>query len=215
MLDLFKKNAPKETGVIGSPSPKMLGDGFAVIPEDSKFVSLCDGEISMIFETGHAYAVTSVDGVEVLVHIGIDTVKENGYGFKILKKAGDRVLRGAAVIEADIDYLKTKYDLTTPCIITNIWDINNLEINHEDCNLVIKYSKQSVNIKVNFITNKINSADLLLTCPEWAAIYKARTERSAISLQPNHYHRRFEFTQRQTFHLPFPLSPSSILLYVF
>lgn len=157
MLNFFKKNAPKETGVIGSPvkgniikiedvkdetfSSKMLGDGFAVIPEDSKFVSPCDGEISMIFETGHAYAVTSVDGVEVLVHIGIDTVKENGYGFKILKKVGDKVLRGDAVIEADIDYLKTKYDLATPCIITNIWNVKNMVINHEDCNLVIKYSK--------------------------------------------------------------------------
>lgn len=157
MLNLFKKNIPKETGVIGSPvkgniikiedvkdetfSTKMLGDGFAVMPEDSIFVSPCDGEISMIFETGHAYAVTSVDGVEILVHIGIDTVEENGYGFKILKKAGDKVLRGDAIIKADIDYLKTKYDLITPCIITNICDIKNIEKNHEDCNLVIKYHK--------------------------------------------------------------------------
>ena len=157
MLNFFKKITPKETGVIGSPvkgniikiedvpdetfSTKMLGDGFAVIPADSKFVSPCDGVISMIFETGHAYAVTSVDGAEILVHIGIDTVQENGHGFKILKKTGDKVLRGDVIIEADLNYLKAKYVLVTPCVITNTDDFSIIEKNLEDCNAVIKYKK--------------------------------------------------------------------------
>lgn len=157
MLNIFKKTAPKETGVIGSPvkgtiikidevedetfSSKMLGDGFAVIPQDSKFVSPCDGEISMIFATGHAYGVTSVDGIEILVHIGIDTVEENGKGFRILKKAGDKVMRGDTIIEVDLDYLKAKYNLVTPCIITNLCDIKSMEKNYADCNLTVTYKK--------------------------------------------------------------------------
>lgn len=157
MFNLFKKKIPKETGVIGSPvsgkiikieevkddifSTKMMGDGFAVIPDDSKFVSPCDGKISMIFPTGHAYGITSVDGVEILVHIGKDTVEENGNGFKVVKKTGDSVFRGDVVIEADIEYLKSKYDLVTPCIVTNLDEIKNMEIKHYNEEIIIKYNK--------------------------------------------------------------------------
>lgn len=156
MSIFFKKVTPKETGVIGSPvkgkiikieevndetfSSKMMGDGFAVIPEDSKFVAPCDGKISMIFPTGHAFGVVSVDGIEILVHIGIDTVDEKGKGFKVIKKVGDSVLRGDIIVEAELDYLKSKYDIVTPCIITNLSEIKSMEVDYNS-SVVIRYNK--------------------------------------------------------------------------
>jgi sugar PTS system EIIA component len=137
MFRLFKKVAKtQETGVIGAPvlgkvinieevndeifSQKMMGEGFAVIPENSSFVSPCDGVLTAVFPTGHAFGVRTPDGLEILVHIGIDTVSEKGKGFKILKKADDIISRGEAVIEVDLNYLKSKgYDLVTPCVVTN------------------------------------------------------------------------------------------------
>lgn len=67
-------------------SSKIMGDGVAVIPEESVIKAPADGKLTMIFETGHAFGMEVDNGLELLLHIGIDTVNEKGNGFKILKK---------------------------------------------------------------------------------------------------------------------------------
>ena len=89
-------------------SDKVLGDGVAIIPADGKIVSPVDGEISTVAETGHAYGFTSEDGLEILVHVGLETVSLNGECFKVYGKAGDKVKKGDLVAEVDLGYLKEK-----------------------------------------------------------------------------------------------------------
>ena len=87
-------------------SQKVLGDGAAIIPEDGKIVSPVDGEISTVSETLHAYGFTSDDGLEILVHVGIDSVALKGAGFTAHVKEGDKVKAGDLVAEVNLDVLK-------------------------------------------------------------------------------------------------------------
>lgn len=100
-------------------SSKIMGDGVAVIPEESVIKAPADGKLTMIFETGHAFGMKADNGLELLLHIGIDTVNEKGNGFKILKKSGDAVKKGTPVVELELETLKEKYDMTTMVIVTN------------------------------------------------------------------------------------------------
>ena len=87
-------------------SQKVLGDGAAIIPEDGKIVSPVNGEVSTVSETLHAYGFTSDDGLEILVHVGIDSVALKGAGFTAHVKEGDKVKAGDLVAEVDLDVLK-------------------------------------------------------------------------------------------------------------
>ncbi len=89
-------------------SEKILGDGVAVIPDNGKIVSPVNGEVVSVSDSLHAYTFKSDDGLNILVHIGLDTVKLKGKGFKALVKAGDKVKRGTPVAEVDLDVLKEK-----------------------------------------------------------------------------------------------------------
>lgn len=100
-------------------SSKIMGDGVAVILEESVIKAPADGKLTMIFETGHAFGMEADNGLELLLHIGIDTVNEKGNGFKILKKSGDAVKKGTPVVELELETLKEKYDMTTMVIVTN------------------------------------------------------------------------------------------------
>ena len=101
-------------------SKKMMGDGIAIIPKENIAYSPCDGELTMLFPTKHAFGITMNDGVEVLVHIGMDTVNLNGVGFKSFKNKGDKVKHGDKIIEFDENYLSREdLDMTTMVIITN------------------------------------------------------------------------------------------------
>ena len=101
-------------------SKKMMGDGIAVTPKDNVVYSPCDGEITMVFPTKHAFGITTNNGVEVLIHIGMDTVNLNGVGFKSCKNKGDKVKHGDKIIEFDDNYLSREdLDMTTMVIITN------------------------------------------------------------------------------------------------
>lgn len=98
----------------------VLGKGVAIIPEEGKIYSPCDGIISAIFPTGHAVGITSDSGVEVLIHIGMDTVKMEGKGFDKKVKEGDRVTLGQILVEFDMEAVtEAGYSLVTPVIITN------------------------------------------------------------------------------------------------
>jgi len=108
---------------------KMLGDGFAITPEENVVKSPCAGEIVQIFSTGHAVGIKTKKGLEVLVHIGIDTVKLDGEGFTKLVENGDKVEVGTPLIEVDLDFIKENApSISTPVIITNMEKVKNMEI---------------------------------------------------------------------------------------
>ncbi len=101
-------------------SQKILGDGFGVIPTQGDFFSPASGVVSDVTDTLHAYCITTDDGLEILVHIGIDTVELKGQGFTPLVKKGDRLGAGDALAHADLDFLKEKgYSTATAVVITN------------------------------------------------------------------------------------------------
>ncbi len=101
-------------------SEEILGRGVAVIPSDGKFYAPADGTVTTIFPTGHAAAVTTEDGAEVLIHIGLDTVRLNGKYFNIIAGQGQKVKAGDLLIEADLEQIRLEgYDTITPIIICN------------------------------------------------------------------------------------------------
>ena len=98
----------------------VLGKGAAVLPEEGKLYAPADGEIITLFPTLHALGMMTKDGVELLIHIGLDTVQLNGEGFKAHISQGDQVKKGQLLIEFDIDFLEKKgYCLETPVLVTN------------------------------------------------------------------------------------------------
>lgn len=105
-----------------------LGEGVAIIPEDGCIVAPFDGTVSMVFETGHAVGLISDDGVEVLIHIGLDTVKLNGKYFEKLVKNEDKVAAGQPLIQVDLKAIKEAgYDVTTPVVVTNMDAFTSME----------------------------------------------------------------------------------------
>lgn len=101
-------------------SSEMLGKGIAILPEENIVKSPVKGEIVTIFDTQHAIGLKTDDDVEVLIHIGIDTVNLKGQHFKALAKVGDRVEVGTPIMEVDFAAVKEAgYDIVTPVIVTN------------------------------------------------------------------------------------------------
>ena len=106
---------------------EMLGATVAVQPADGKIVAPCDGEVSNIFETGHAVCITTESGGELLIHIGIDTVKMDGKGFTKKVSDGDKVHAGDILVEADLEEIKNAgYQTTTMMILTNTDEFGNV-----------------------------------------------------------------------------------------
>lgn len=102
---------------------EILGKGAAVIPADGKVVSPVNGTVETVFDTLHAIGLKSEDGVEILIHIGLDTVKLNGKYFKAHVKNGDKVKVGTLLVEADLEGIKKEgYDVITPVIVSNSFD---------------------------------------------------------------------------------------------
>ncbi len=101
-------------------SQKILGEGFGIIPMEGDFCSPADGVISDVAETLHAYCITTDDGLEIIVHIGIDTVELKGEGFKNTVKSGAKVKKGDIIAHADLTLIQSKgYNPTTAVIVTN------------------------------------------------------------------------------------------------
>ncbi|MGZ0087420.1 PTS sugar transporter subunit IIA [Caldibacillus thermoamylovorans] len=131
----FGKQPPKEETIVAPlsgtivpledvPDPvfaqKMMGDGIAIDPTDGDVVAPVDGEIIQLFPTKHAIGLRSEAGVELLIHVGIDTVSMNGEGFTAYVKAGDRVKRGERLLSVDVSLVREKAkSAITPIIITN------------------------------------------------------------------------------------------------
>lgn len=104
-------------------SSKVLGDGIAVEPAEGKLYAPCDGKVDMVFDTKHAINLVSSEGCEILLHIGIDTVKLNGEFFEAHVSDGQEIHRGDLLITFDIDGIRNAgYKTTTPMIICNTDD---------------------------------------------------------------------------------------------
>lgn len=135
---IFYKEQTKETGKIEISSPLTgkvvkltdvedeafssgaLGDGVAVMPEEGVLYAPADGTITALFPTGHAIGVTTKDGAELLIHVGMYTVQLEGKGFKPLVAVGNSVKKGQRLLEFDIKLIEAEgYSLVTPVLITN------------------------------------------------------------------------------------------------
>ena len=100
-------------------SQEILGKGVAVVPAEGVVYAPFDGKVDMMFETGHAVGLTSDKGVELLIHVGIDTVNLKGQYFYPMKKTGDEVKKGDVLLTFEKEKIEQEYDLMTPVIISN------------------------------------------------------------------------------------------------
>ncbi|MGG6797188.1 UNVERIFIED_CONTAM: PTS beta-glucoside transporter subunit IIBCA [Streptococcus canis] len=117
-------------------SSKLLGEGFAILPSQGEVYAPFDGEIITFFPTKHAIALRNEAGVEVLIHVGIDTVELKGEGFEQLVSVGDVVKRGQALLRMDTDFIASKgYSLISPVVVTN--SAEQLEIIVQDDNKMV------------------------------------------------------------------------------
>lgn len=99
----------------------MMGDGVGFIPRQSEIVAPFHGKVKALFPTKHAIGIESTDGVELLIHIGINTVKLNGEGFESFVKVGDEVAEGQLLMKVDLEYLQQHApSIVTPMIVTNL-----------------------------------------------------------------------------------------------
>lgn len=107
---------------------EILGKGVAVMPEDGKVCAPAAGEIGMVFDTLHAFSMTTREGVELLVHIGLETVGMKGKGFTAHAKAGDKVEKGDLIITADLGVIKGEgLDTIIPVIVCNTDEYKEVE----------------------------------------------------------------------------------------
>ncbi len=101
-------------------SDEILGKGVAIVPEEGTVYAPADGVISAAFPTGHAVAVTTGQGVEILIHVGLDTVNLNGKYFETFVQADQKVKKGDMLLRADLEKIKAEgYDVITPVVICN------------------------------------------------------------------------------------------------
>lgn len=102
-------------------SQKLMGEGVAIYPNSTKVVSPCDGEVTLVSETKHALGLKTKDGIEMLIHIGIDTVKLGGVGFETKITKGQKVKKGDLLVVFNKDELKAEgVDITTFLVFINL-----------------------------------------------------------------------------------------------
>jgi len=102
-------------------SNKMVGDGIVIFPTGDTIYAPCDADVTMVFPTKHAIGLTSLNGTEILIHVGIDTVKLDGQGFEVFVKTGDQVKKGDLLMKADMEYLADHAPSTAiPIVVTNL-----------------------------------------------------------------------------------------------
>lgn len=132
-INLFKQNDDNIYSVVDGVSfpieevsdvtfsTKILGEGVAIAPTSSIIYAPCSGKLVTLFPTGHAFGIKRKDGLEVLVHVGVDTVTLKGKGFTIFKKQNEFVKKGEKILEVDFHYLsQMNLDSTIMVILTNL-----------------------------------------------------------------------------------------------
>ena len=132
------KNVEDEAFACGA-----LGKGIAIMPTEGKVVAPADGVLTTFFPTGHAMGITTNNGAEILIHVGMDTVKLEGKHFTLKAKQGDTIKKGQTLLEFDINAIeKEGYSLITPVIITN-------SENYLD---VVESDKKEIDFKEDLLT---------------------------------------------------------------
>lgn len=139
-----------EIGDVKSPifAGKVVGDGVAIIPNDAVAKSPVSGVVSFIGDQKHSYGITSYDGVEILIHLGIGTVSLNGMGFESLVKKGEQVVAGQPICQVDWDFIrKNNFDTTSPVIITSssMENVKRLTITQGKCQAGVTVCMRYVN----------------------------------------------------------------------
>ena len=141
MFNLLKRNhiltAPMDGKVVDLStiqdkvfSKKLVGEGVAIDPTNDIVVAPADGKLSLLFKTNHAFGMVLDNGIEILIHIGIDTIGLESEGFTPLAKEGDMLKSGEPVIRIDRELIINKgYSLITPIIITNVDVVKEIEYN--------------------------------------------------------------------------------------
>lgn len=133
MFGLFQKKAKEEFRNFGVGkvvslekvpdavfAQKLMGDGYALELTEGKITAPISGEIMLVFPTGHAFGIKTADGLEILIHLGIDTVELNGEGFRSLVKQGDRVKQGDTLTIMDLDFIRNAgKSIISPLIFTS------------------------------------------------------------------------------------------------
>lgn len=100
---------------------KMVGDGVAILPESEQLLAPVAGTLTHLFPTGHAAGITTDEGLEILIHIGMNTVELKGDGFTVLATQGKRVQVGEPIIQINLEKLKkTAKSIVTPVVVTNM-----------------------------------------------------------------------------------------------
>lgn len=105
-------------------SQRMMGDGVAVVPDNNQCRSPVDGTVASVFPTKHAVVIRTQEGVEVLIHIGLDTVQLQGEGFELHVEGGQQVTKGQLLITFDREKIAGQKSLFSPVIVTNLADMN-------------------------------------------------------------------------------------------
>lgn len=112
---------------------KMMGEGIAIEPNEGEVVAPVDGEIVQVFPTKHAVGLRTTEGLEILIHVGIDSVQMDGEGFEVHVKAGDAVRAGDRLLTFSLELLRKKASSTiTPVVITNSDAVDSIEWNSEE-----------------------------------------------------------------------------------
>lgn len=146
-LGAFTKGKIVDLSEVPDPvfAQKMMGDGFAMIPSEGKVVAPAAGEIIQVFPTKHAVGIKTVEGAEILIHIGLETVHMQGEGFEAHVQAGDMVSAGDTLVTFDLALVTEKASSTiTPCIVTNMDVVESIEI--LNANSDTEYNNAAANV---------------------------------------------------------------------
>ncbi|MGL4912400.1 MAG: PTS sugar transporter subunit IIA [Romboutsia sp.] len=144
IFDMFKKKKPQKKGILSPTngtlleitevpdevfSNKIMGDGFAIKSSDGMILSPVDGTVEMVFDTKHAIGLKTEVGLEILIHLGIDTVNLKGEGFEVFVNEGDSVTAGDKLIKMDVDFIQknAKSDIS-PVIFTNLEENQTIKV---------------------------------------------------------------------------------------
>ena len=127
---------------------KMMGEGFGINPSEGEVVSPIEGKVDNVFPTKHAIGLKADTGLELLVHIGLDTVQLDGQGFEILVNSGDTVKVGDPLLKFDLEYIrKNAKDVISPIIITNSDQTESIHI--DDVQAVVKGETKVIDVTMS------------------------------------------------------------------
>ena len=124
---------------------KMMGEGFGINPTEGEVVSPIEGKVDNVFPTKHAIGLKADNGLELLVHIGLDTVQLDGEGFEVLVSSGDTVQVGDPLVKFNLEYISNNAkSVISPVIITNTDQTSAININ--DVNAIVKGETKVVDV---------------------------------------------------------------------